>query len=43
MAATLLVDEAESEVELALVVGVGRRRAVPFVGVSPGVEAREDD
>lgn len=32
---------AESEFELA--VGVGRRRAVPFVGESPGVERREED
>jgi len=37
--------EAESEVELAFAfaVGVGSRRAVPFVGESPGVERREPD
>ena len=34
---------AESEDELALALGVGRRRAVPFVGESPGVERRDDD
>lgn len=36
---------AESEFELAVGLGVGRRRAVPFVvvGESPGVERREDD
>jgi hypothetical protein len=34
---------AESDVELALALGVGRRRVVPFVGESPGVERREDD
>ena len=37
--------EAESEVEpaFAFAVGVGRRRAVPLVGESPGVERREPD
>ena len=37
--------EAESEVELAFAfaVGVGRRRAVPLVGESRGVERREPD
>ena len=43
LAVTSRVAEAESEVELAFVVGVWRRRAVPFVGESPGVERREDD
>ena len=43
LAATWRVAEGESEVELALLVGVGRRRTVPFVGESPGVERREDD
>jgi hypothetical protein len=35
---------AESEVELAFVLGVGRRRpSVPFVGEPAGVERREAD
>jgi hypothetical protein len=34
---------AESEVELALVLAVGRRRGVPAVGESPEVERRETD
>ena len=38
-----LATAAESDVELALALGVGRRRVVPFVGESPGVERREAD
>ncbi len=34
---------AESEDELALVFGVERRRAVPFVGTSPRVDRHDDD
>jgi hypothetical protein len=43
LAVTSRVAETESEVELALVVGVGRRRAMLLVGESPGVERREVD
>ena len=38
-----LATVAERDVELAFALGVGRRRAVPFVGESPGVERREAD
>jgi hypothetical protein len=39
-----LATVAESDVELALALGVGRRRdGVPFVGESAGVERREAD
>ena len=34
---------AESKDELALIFGVERRRAVPFVGKSPRVDRRDDD
>jgi len=38
-----VAEAAESDVELALALGVGGRRAVPFVGESPGVERRKAD